>query len=46
VVTIEAIKKNDQVEISVVDNGIGIAAADIEKLFRAGVNFSKSGIKK
>jgi len=45
VVIIGAIKKKDQVEVAITDNGVGIAAADIEKLFRAGVNFSKPGTK-
>lgn len=45
VIMIGASKKKDQVEISVTDKGVGIAVADIEKLFRAGVNFSKSGTK-
>jgi signal transduction histidine kinase len=45
VVIIRAIKKKDQVEISVTDKGVGIDVADTEKLFRAGVNFSKPGTK-
>ncbi len=45
VVIIGAIKKKDQVEISVTDKGVGIDVADTEKLFRAGVNFSKPGTK-
>jgi signal transduction histidine kinase len=44
-VIIGGIKKKDQVEVAITDNGVGIAAADIEKLFRAGVNFSKPGTK-
>ena len=45
VVIIGAIKKKDQVEISVTDKGVGIDVADTEKLFRVGVNFSKPGTK-
>jgi two-component system, sensor histidine kinase and response regulator len=44
-VIIGAIKKKDQVEVSITDKGVGIDVADIEKLFRAGVNFSKPGTK-
>jgi signal transduction histidine kinase len=44
-VIIGAIKKKDQVEVSIADKGVGIDVADIEKLFRAGVNFSKPGTK-
>lgn len=45
VVIIGASEKKDQVEVAITDNGVGIAAADIEKLFRAGVNFSMPGTK-
>jgi two-component system sensor histidine kinase/response regulator len=45
VVIIRAIKKKDQVEISVTDKGVGIDVADTEKLFRVGVNFSKPGTR-
>ena len=38
---IGAIKKKEQIEISIIDKGVGIDEADIDKLFRTKVNFSK-----
>ncbi len=45
-ITIEAIPKNGEVEISISDNGVGITAEEIEKLFRIDIQFTKPGTSK
>ncbi|MBV5314017.1 MAG: PAS domain-containing sensor histidine kinase [Prolixibacteraceae bacterium] len=42
-VEIKAIIRNDEMEISVVDNGIGIKPDEISKIFKIGSSFSKRG---
>ena len=43
-VTVDAIPKNNHIEISVTDTGIGISQTDIEKLFSLGDTKSTIGI--
>ena len=45
-IIIKAVKKDDFIEISVKDDGIGIDAKDIYKLFRIDVQFTKLGTAK
>jgi signal transduction histidine kinase len=45
VIVIGAAKSNDYVDVFVSDTGVGISVADTEKLFQAGLKFSKPGTK-
>lgn len=42
-VRISAISKDKQIEIQVIDNGVGIKSEDIEKIFKIGSNYSQRG---
>ncbi len=44
-IIIDSEDKENMVEISIVDNGIGIDEKDLEKLFRIDIPFTKSGTK-
>ncbi len=45
-VTITSIKKNDKIEVSIIDQGIGISDTDKEKLFRLDVDHKQIGSQK
>ena len=42
-VSIMVISKNEQIEIQVKDNGIGIKSEDLDKIFKIGSNYSQRG---
>jgi PAS domain S-box-containing protein len=42
-VKIAAVKTDEQIEIQVIDNGVGISPENIEKLFKIGSNYSQRG---
>ncbi len=44
-VKIQSEKKDDEIIIKVIDNGVGIKESDISKLFKADLNFSTFGTK-